>query len=99
MVTEALIKGTPHPNQPPPGQSKHTRGDEGMRHGVNNEETGKHDLNKLRKPELPLFSREDPLGWIFLVERYFAGNGINEQERLDGAVVGHTLSSKFVEGA
>lgn len=40
-----------------------------------------------RKLELPLFDGEDPLGWIFKVERYFSVNGVEEQEKVDAAIV------------
>lgn len=40
-----------------------------------------------RKLELPLFEGDDPLGWIFKVERYFSVNGVEEQEKVDAAIV------------
>ena len=48
---------------------------------------GQPEGAKHRKLELPIFEGEDPLGWIFRVERYFTVNGVTEAERLDAAVV------------
>lgn len=51
------------------------------------EETGQNEVPKYRKLELPLFSGEDPLGWIFRIERYFTANALSEPEKLDAGVV------------
>ncbi|XP_031271166.1 uncharacterized protein LOC116129586 [Pistacia vera] len=40
-----------------------------------------------RKLEMPIFSDEDPYGWIFRVERYFNINGISEEGKLTAATV------------
>uniref|UniRef100_M1CU33 Disease resistance protein n=1 Tax=Solanum tuberosum TaxID=4113 RepID=M1CU33_SOLTU len=50
---------------------------------------------KFRELQLPVFEGEDPLGWIYRVERYFAVNEISEAERLQAAGVsleGKTLN-------
>lgn len=56
--------------------------DEGGGEGGGHVENGKH-----RKLEMPVFEGEDPLGWIFRVERYFLVNGVPEVEKLDAAMV------------
>lgn len=48
---------------------------------------GQPEIGKHQKLEMPLFKGEDPLGWSFRVERYFAVNGVVEAEKLDAAVV------------
>ncbi|CAN4106303.1 unnamed protein product [Withania somnifera] len=50
--------------------------------GSNIKLTGEKDGKKFRKLQLPVFEGEDPLGWIFKVERYFTVNEISEAERL-----------------
>ncbi|KAF3626844.1 Ubiquitin carboxyl-terminal hydrolase 7 [Capsicum annuum] len=47
---------------------------------------GEKDGKKFQKLQLPVFEGEDPLGWIFQVERYFAVNEISEVERLRATV-------------
>uniref|UniRef100_A0A0V0ITS5 Putative ovule protein n=2 Tax=Solanum chacoense TaxID=4108 RepID=A0A0V0ITS5_SOLCH len=56
---------------------------------------GKNMGKKFRELQLPVFEGEDPLGWIYRVERYFAVNEISEAERLQAASVsleGKTLN-------
>ncbi|XP_028554071.1 uncharacterized protein LOC114580489 [Dendrobium catenatum] len=38
--------------------------------------------NRMRKLKLPIFEGEDAYGWIYRVERYFAVNGVTEEEKL-----------------
>ncbi|XP_028796878.1 uncharacterized protein LOC114752313 [Neltuma alba] len=45
------------------------------------------DFSNLRKLDMPLFSGEDPLGWIFRIERYFKLNRIIDDDKLDAAVL------------
>lgn len=40
-----------------------------------------------RRVEMPTFNGENPDGWTFRAERYFAMNGLTENEKLDVAVV------------
>lgn len=52
---------------------------------VNNDATTQETLaseetNRFRRLELPIFSRDDTMGWVFRVERYFRINGISEIE-------------------
>lgn len=65
----------------------HTDQEETVNGGGRNDGEEVNDGNKHRKLELPLFEGEDPLGWIFRVERYFSINGVGEDEKLDAAVV------------
>lgn len=37
--------------------------------------------------EIPVFSGDDPHGWIIRVERYFRINGVREREKLDAVVI------------
>jgi len=43
---------------------------------------------RFRRLELPLFSGDDPSGWIFRMQRYFNINGIRKHEKLEATVVG-----------
>lgn len=36
---------------------------------------------------MPIFSGENPDGWLFRVERYFEVNGLTEREKLGAIVV------------
>lgn len=45
------------------------------------------DFSSFRKLDMPLFCGEDPLGWIFRVERYFKVNRVAEKEKLDAALL------------
>lgn len=45
------------------------------------------DPTRFRKLEIPLFAGENPIGWLFKIERYFAVNAINDSEKLEAAVV------------
>ncbi|XP_028552250.1 uncharacterized protein LOC114580023 [Dendrobium catenatum] len=38
--------------------------------------------NRTRKLKIPIFEGEDAYGWIYRVERYFAVNGVTEEEKL-----------------
>lgn len=51
--------------------------------------TGDHEkeVGKYRKLQLPIFDGEDPIGWLFRVERYFRINAVAEMERLEAAIV------------
>ncbi|XP_024024262.1 uncharacterized protein LOC112092399 [Morus notabilis] len=40
-----------------------------------------------RKLELPIFSGEDPYGWLFRAERYFAVNEVDEEEKVLAASI------------
>jgi len=40
---------------------------------------------KVRKLKMPIFEGEDAYGWIYKVERYFAVNGLTEEEKLSAA--------------
>lgn len=40
-----------------------------------------------KKLELPLFHGENPYGWVFRAERYFAMNDIEDEERILAASV------------
>ncbi|KAH0433646.1 hypothetical protein IEQ34_026990 [Dendrobium chrysotoxum] len=40
---------------------------------------------RVRKLKMPIFEGEDAHGWIYKVERYFAVNGLTEEERLTAA--------------
>ncbi|XP_052185288.1 uncharacterized protein LOC127796925 [Diospyros lotus] len=40
-----------------------------------------------RRLEMPLFEGEDPDGWIFRADRYFAVNGLTEEEKMDTAAL------------
>lgn len=55
--------------------------------GGGGDDGGHVDGGRHRKLEIPLFEGEDPLGWIFRVERYFVVNGVTEAEKLEAAVV------------
>ncbi|KAG5598550.1 hypothetical protein H5410_029920 [Solanum commersonii] len=55
---------------------------ENQEKGSNVNWAGEKDGKKFRKLQLPVFEGDDPLGWIFRVERYFAVNEISEAERL-----------------
>lgn len=45
------------------------------------------ELNNLLKVELPVFSGEDVIGWLFRVERYFTANRTPEEEKVSAVVV------------
>ncbi|KAH0743634.1 hypothetical protein KY290_031627 [Solanum tuberosum] len=60
---------------------------ENQEEGSNVNWVGEKDGKKFRKLQLPIFEKENPLGWIFKVERYFAVNEISEAERLQVAGV------------
>ncbi|KAI0519065.1 hypothetical protein KFK09_006505 [Dendrobium nobile] len=40
---------------------------------------------KVRKLKMPIFEGDDAYGWIYKVERYFAVNGLTEEEKLSAA--------------
>lgn len=44
--------------------------------------------SKFWRLEIPIFLEEDPNGWIFRNERYFAVNGVGEAERMNVVIVG-----------
>ena len=62
------------------------REEEHMKYNVESEEDHS-DFSSFRKLDMPLFSGEDPLGWIFRVERYFKVNRVVENEKIDAAVL------------
>lgn len=41
----------------------------------------------LRKLELPVFSGDDPTGWLFKAEHYFTINGVPECEKVISSAV------------
>ncbi|KAI0493308.1 hypothetical protein KFK09_027585 [Dendrobium nobile] len=43
---------------------------------------------KVRKLNMPIFEGEDAYGWVYKVERYFAANGLTEEEKLSAADCG-----------
>lgn len=45
------------------------------------------DPTRYRHIDLPLFSGEDPIEWVFRAERYFRVNNICEDEKVDVTVV------------
>lgn len=45
------------------------------------------EASNLRRLELPIFSGEDLIRWVFRVERYFVVNNISEQEKLAAVAV------------
>lgn len=45
------------------------------------------DPARFRKLEIPLFTCENPIGWLFKLERYFSINAIEEPDKLEVAVV------------
>lgn len=42
---------------------------------------------RYRKMEMPLFDRSDPDGWLLRGEKYFMVCRLNEEEKVDAAVV------------
>jgi len=54
--------------------------------GRRSSESGR-EPNRFRRLEMPIFSGEDPMGWLFRMERYFTVNGVEEYEKMDAAVV------------
>ena len=44
--------------------------------------------SRFRRMEIPLFNGEDPLGWLFRLERSFQVQGVEEMERVSAAVIG-----------
>ena len=80
----ASLQGRRTPS-PPRGRGEETSGDQGKT-GDDEKEKQPEALSH-RKLELPLFDGEDPLGWIFKVERYFMVNGVTEAEKVDAAIV------------
>ena len=40
-----------------------------------------------RRLELPIFQGDDPYGWVFRAERYFAINGVDGEDRVMAAAV------------
>ncbi|KAL5552031.1 hypothetical protein UlMin_002207 [Ulmus minor] len=64
--------------------SGHHQEDKGLDGGVG----GNRDLSDhRRKLELPLFEGENPHGWIFWAERYFAYRGVEETEKITVATI------------
>ncbi|KAL5572824.1 hypothetical protein UlMin_022421 [Ulmus minor] len=64
--------------------SGHHQEDRGLDGGAG----GNRDLSDhRRKLELPLFERENPHGWIFQAERYFAYRGVEETEKITVATI------------
>ncbi|KAL5564072.1 hypothetical protein UlMin_033819 [Ulmus minor] len=62
----------------------HHRGDRGLEEGVR----GNRDLSDhRRKLELPLFKGENPHGWIFRAEIYFAYRGVEETKKIIVATI------------
>ncbi|PHT45211.1 hypothetical protein CQW23_14369 [Capsicum baccatum] len=59
-----------------------TRSVENQEQGSNVNLVGEKDGKKFRKLQLPVFKGENPLGWFFKAEQYFAVNEILEVERL-----------------
>lgn len=49
--------------------------------------SGVKDVSSFRKLDMPLFSSEEPLGWIFRVERYFKVNKVPDFDKLDATVL------------
>lgn len=41
-----------------------------------------NNWRQIRKLEMPIFSGENPNGWLLQVERYFEVNGLTEQEKM-----------------
>lgn len=68
----------------PPGQNKPPLHNVGV---GNHENQGERDGQRYRRLEMPVFDGEDPMGWVFRMERYSV-NGISEAEKLDAAIVG-----------
>ncbi|KAF7831606.1 Retrotransposable element Tf2 [Senna tora] len=48
---------------------------------------GDRELGRVRRLEILIFNGEDPIGWLFRVERYFIVNAIPGEEKLDAVVV------------
>ncbi|KAF7836177.1 Retrovirus-related Pol polyprotein from transposon 17.6 [Senna tora] len=48
---------------------------------------GDREYGKYRRLELPIFNGEDPIGWLFRVERYFIVNAVPGEEKLDAVAV------------
>ncbi|KAK4280771.1 hypothetical protein QN277_012349 [Acacia crassicarpa] len=97
QILEQLRRGrrTPSPTLPLRGDNNGDGGaeipnahEEREQEKDKTEEEARSDTNRHRKLELPLFDGEDPLGWIFRVERYFAVCGVSHQDKMDTAVVG-----------
>ncbi|EXB30675.1 hypothetical protein L484_001321 [Morus notabilis] len=42
---------------------------------------------RFHRMEIPLFSGDDPLGWLFWLERYFQVQGVEEAKRVAAAVI------------
>lgn len=51
-----------------------------------------YDWRRVRKLEIPVFSGENPDGWLYHAERYFEVNGLTEKEKLN--VVGINLDGE-----
>ncbi|KAF7810390.1 Retrotransposable element Tf2 [Senna tora] len=54
---------------------------------VEYENGGDREYGKYRRLELPIFNGEDPIGWLFRVERYFIVNAVPGEEKLDDVAV------------
>ncbi|KAF7810403.1 Deoxycytidylate deaminase [Senna tora] len=58
------------------------------RRGTHEEDGGaEKDNGRYRRLELPVFYGEDPIGWLFRVERYFSVNAVPGEEKLDAVAV------------
>ena len=70
------------------GDSSFNKGDDDFgKMKDNHEEEVNSDVSSFWKLDMPLFSGEDPIGWIFRAERYFKVNRVTEKEKLDAAVL------------
>lgn len=54
---------------------------------TSNSQCTEKDSTRFRELEIPLFTGEDSVGWLFKMERYFSINSVTEEEKLEAAVV------------
>ncbi|XP_031271373.1 uncharacterized protein LOC116129775 [Pistacia vera] len=53
----------------------------------NHSRDNRKDDKKIRKLEQPIFNRDDPFGWTFKADRYFAINQYKEKEMVEAAAM------------
>lgn len=62
-------------------------GEEDKELGWNNQGTAMLENWRFKKLDLPLFTGENPDGWILRAKRYFKFHRLTEDERMEAAVV------------
>lgn len=83
-LTRLEDRGKNYENATQGANSGNVAGDSGDTSRPQNVE---NDPTRFWKLEIPLFAGDNPIGWLFKLKRYFSVNAIEENEKLEAAVV------------